>query len=129
MPNSYSLPRHGTRPKRGCSFWPIITAPGCSPVKSAPVNPPPPAASPPRSIPTCIRSSTCTGPPDRRWICSAHCRSDLVRQISGAIVRLKQSKKQHPILICDEAQLLCHSALQQLPLLLNFDMDSSRYLT
>jgi len=59
----------------------------------------------------------------------AHYRGDLVRQISGAIVRLNQSKKQHPILICDEAQLLCHSALEQLPLLLNFDMDSSRYLT
>src|SRR6266480_4558672 len=54
---------------------------------------------------------------------------DLVRQISQAIVRLNQTKKQHPILICDEAQLLCHPALEQLPLLLNFDMDSSRYLT
>jgi general secretion pathway protein A len=58
----------------------------------------------------------------------AHLRGDLVRQISAAIVRLNQ-KKQHPILICDEAQLLCHPALEQLPLLLNFDMDSSRYLT
>ena len=44
-------------------------------------------------------------------------------------MRLNQSKKQHPILICDEAQLLPHPALEQLPLLLNFDMDSSRYLT
>src|ERR1700757_2363571 len=59
----------------------------------------------------------------------AHYRGDLVRQISQAIVRLNQSKKQHPILICDEAQLLRHPALEQLPLLLNFDMDSSRYLT
>jgi type II secretory pathway predicted ATPase ExeA len=59
----------------------------------------------------------------------AHYRGDLVRQISEAIVRLKQSKKQHPILICDEAQLLPHAALEQLPLLLNFDMDSSHYLT
>lgn len=59
----------------------------------------------------------------------AHYRGDLARQISQAIVRLNQSKKQHPILICDEAQLLCHAALEQLPLLLNFDMDSSRYLT
>jgi general secretion pathway protein A len=59
----------------------------------------------------------------------AHYRGDLVRQISQAIVRLNQSKKQHPILICDEAQLLCHPALEQLPLLLNFDMDSSHYLT
>ena len=58
----------------------------------------------------------------------AHFRGDLVRQISGAIVRLNQ-KKQHPILICDEAHLLPHPALEQLPLLLNFDMDSSRYLT
>jgi general secretion pathway protein A len=44
-------------------------------------------------------------------------------------VRLNQSKKQHPILICDEAHLLCHPALEQLPLLLNFDMDSSHYLS
>jgi general secretion pathway protein A len=44
-------------------------------------------------------------------------------------VRLNQSKKQHPILICDEAQLLRHAALEQFPLLLNFDMDSSHYLT
>jgi type II secretory pathway predicted ATPase ExeA len=42
---------------------------------------------------------------------------------------LNQSKKQHPILICDEAHLLPHPALEQLPRLLNFDMDSSRYLT
>jgi type II secretory pathway predicted ATPase ExeA len=59
----------------------------------------------------------------------AHWRGDLVRQIAEAILRLNQSKKQHPILICDEAQLLPHPALEQLPLLLNFDMDSSRYLT
>jgi type II secretory pathway predicted ATPase ExeA len=59
----------------------------------------------------------------------AHFRGDLVRQISDAVVRLNQSKKQHPLLICDEAHLLPHAALEQLPLLLNFDMDSSRYLT
>jgi general secretion pathway protein A len=59
----------------------------------------------------------------------SHYRGDLVRQISQAIIRLNQSKKQHPILICDEAQLLCHPALEQIPLLLNFDMDSSRLLT
>src|ERR1700683_479185 len=59
----------------------------------------------------------------------AHYRGDLVRQISEAIVRLNQTKKQHPILICDEAHLLPYPALEQLPLLLNFDMDSSRYLT
>jgi type II secretory pathway predicted ATPase ExeA len=58
-----------------------------------------------------------------------HYRGDLVRQISQAIVHLNQSKKQHPILICDEAQLLRHPALELLPLLLNFDMDSSHYLT
>jgi general secretion pathway protein A len=59
----------------------------------------------------------------------AHYRGDLARQISQAIIRLNQSKKQHPVLILDEAQLLCHPTLEQLPLLLNFDMDSSRYLT
>lgn len=59
----------------------------------------------------------------------SHFRGGLVRQIADAVVRLNQSKKQHPILICDEAHLLPHPALEQLPLLLNFDMDSSRYLT
>ena len=52
-----------------------------------------------------------------------------MRQISDAVVRLNQDKKQHPILICDEAHLLPHPALEQLPLLLNFEMDSARYLT
>jgi type II secretory pathway predicted ATPase ExeA len=59
----------------------------------------------------------------------AHFRGDLVRQIADAVTRLNQSKKQHPILICDEAHLLPHPALEQLPLLLNFNMDSSHYLT
>lgn len=59
----------------------------------------------------------------------AHRRGDLGRQIAEAVVRLNQGKKQHPILIVDEAQLLPPPALEQLPLLLNFDMDSSRYLT
>jgi general secretion pathway protein A len=59
----------------------------------------------------------------------AHFRGDLVRPISDAIIRLNTSKKQHPVLICDEAHLLPHPALEQLPLLLNFDMDSSRYLS
>jgi hypothetical protein len=44
------------------------------------------------------------------------------RRQANAIVRLNQSKKQHPILVCDEAHLLCHPALDQFPLLLNFDM-------
>lgn len=59
----------------------------------------------------------------------ARFRGDLVRQIADAIVRLNEGKKQHPILICDEAHLLPHAALEQLPLLLNFHMDSARYLT
>jgi general secretion pathway protein A len=59
----------------------------------------------------------------------AHRRGDLMCQISQTIVALNQSKKQHPILICDEAQLLRHAALERLPLLLNFDMDSSHYLS
>lgn len=59
----------------------------------------------------------------------AHYRGDLVRQIADAVVRLNQSKKQHPLLILDEAHLLPHAALEQLPLLLNFDMDSARYLS
>lgn len=42
---------------------------------------------------------------------------------------LNQGKKQRQLLICDDARLLCHSTLGQLPLLVNFDMDSSRDLT
>jgi general secretion pathway protein A len=59
----------------------------------------------------------------------AHGRGDLAHQIAETVVRLNQGKKQHPILIVDEAHLLPYAALEQLPLLLNFDMDSSRYLT
>jgi type II secretory pathway predicted ATPase ExeA len=70
-----------------------------------------------------------------RWLAyeldlqAAHRRADLVRQISGALVRLNKTKKCHPILVLDEAQLLAHEALEQLPLLLNFEMDSAHYLT
>lgn len=56
-------------------------------------------------------------------------RADLVHQISEAIVRLNQSKKQHPLLVLDESQMLSHEALQILPLLLNFEMDSCSYLS
>ena len=59
----------------------------------------------------------------------AHSRGGLVRQIADIVVGLNQGKKRHPILICDEAHLLPHTALEQLPLLMNFDMDSSRYLS
>ena len=59
----------------------------------------------------------------------AYKRADLVRQIAEAIVRLNHSKKQHPVLVIDEAQLLRHNALEQLPLLLNFEMDSSHQLS
>jgi len=59
----------------------------------------------------------------------AHFRGQLVGQISEAIVRLNKTNKQHPILIIDEGQLLEHAALQLLPLLLNFEMDSAHYLT
>ncbi|MFQ5968642.1 MAG: ExeA family protein [Acidimicrobiia bacterium] len=59
----------------------------------------------------------------------AHRRGDLARQIEEAVVRLNLSKKLHPLLVLDEAQLLSHAALQQLPLLLNFEMDSCPYLS
>ena len=59
----------------------------------------------------------------------AHGRSDLVHQISEAVVRFNKAKKQHPILVLDESQLLRHEALEQLPLLLNFEMDSGLYLS
>jgi len=56
-------------------------------------------------------------------------RSDLAHQISQALVRYHKTKKCHPLLVLDEAQLLVHEALEQLPLLLNFEMDSAHYLT
>lgn len=56
-------------------------------------------------------------------------RADLVHQIAESIVRLNKAKKQHPILVLDEGQHLCHPALEQLPLLLNFEMDSLQYLS
>jgi type II secretory pathway predicted ATPase ExeA len=59
----------------------------------------------------------------------ADIRGYLARQISETIVRIYRSKKQHPILILDQTQLLRRAALKQIPLLLNFDMDSSHYLT
>lgn len=40
----------------------------------------------------------------------AHFRGDLVRQIADAVVRLNQGKRQHPLLICDEAHLLPYPA-------------------
>jgi type II secretory pathway predicted ATPase ExeA len=59
----------------------------------------------------------------------AHGRADLVHQIAEAIIRFHKTKKQHPILALDESQLLSHEALQLLPLLLNFEMDSCQYLS
>ena len=57
--------------------------------------------------------------------------SKAIRSIRSpkTIVRLNKTKKQHSILVFDEAQLLSHPALEQIPLLLNFDMDSSTYRT
>lgn len=56
-------------------------------------------------------------------------RGDLVTQISETVLRLNKTKKQHPLLILDEAQLLRHEVLELLPLLLNYEMDSCQYLT
>src|SRR5207244_13311783 len=58
----------------------------------------------------------------------AHRRGDLMRQISEDIVRLNQSKKQHPLFIFDEAHLLSHETLHQFPLLLDFYIDSLQLL-
>src|SRR5437016_993544 len=61
----------------------------------------------------------------------AHFRGDLVRQIAGAIVRLNQSKKQHPILICDEAHLLLTSRTGATPAAvdgLSSDLEEARLL-
>jgi len=139
MANSCSLRKPTWKPKHDSSFWPITTAPVCSPAKSAPASPPLPAPSPRDSIGLYkilyIHWTAGSALDFLRQLAlelnlePAHYRGDLVRQISAAIVNLNQSKKQHPILICDEAQLLPHAALEQLPLLLNFDMDSSHYLT
>jgi type II secretory pathway predicted ATPase ExeA len=54
---------------------------------------------------------------------------DLTAQISEGIMRLHKTRKQHPVIVIDEAQLLGHPALEILPLLLNFELDSGRYLT
>jgi type II secretory pathway predicted ATPase ExeA len=54
---------------------------------------------------------------------------DLTAQISEGIQGLHQTRKLHPVIVIDEAQLLGHPALEILPLLLNFELDSSRYLT
>ena len=43
---------------------------------------------------------------------------DLTSQISEGIVRLHKTRKQHPVIVIDEAQLLGHPALEILPLLL-----------
>lgn len=59
----------------------------------------------------------------------AHRLGDLVVQVSEAVVRLNKTKKQHPLLILDEGQFLRHEALESLPLLLNYEMDSCHYLT
>src|SRR5438093_12053516 len=54
---------------------------------------------------------------------------DLTAQISEGIVRLHKTRKLHPVIVIDEAQLLGHPALVIMPLLLNFQLDSGRYLT
>jgi type II secretory pathway predicted ATPase ExeA len=59
----------------------------------------------------------------------AHYRGDLTTQISEAIERLHKTRKHHPVLVLDEAHLARHPALELLPLLLNFEIDSCRYLT
>ena len=92
MANSCFLRKPTRRPRHDSSFWPITTAPVCSPAKSAPASPPPPAPSPRGSIPTSTRSCICTGLPDPLDLLRqlalelnlqpAHYRGDLVRQIS-----------------------------------------------
>ena len=55
-------------------------------------------------------------------------RCDLCRQISVCIAELYQAKRQIPILIIDEAQLLRREILAELLLLTNYEMDSRDYM-
>ena len=52
---------------------------------------------------------------------------DLFRQIQDTIRYLTKEKKCTPIIIVDEAQYLSNQILNDLKLLLNFDMDSKNY--
>ena len=47
---------------------------------------------------------------------------------TSQIVRLHKTRKQHPVLVLDEAQLLPHPGSGDFGVLLNFEMDSCRYL-
>ena len=107
MPSSCSLRKPGRRSRRGSSSWSIITPPACSPAKSAPASPPPPAPSPlglnPNLYKILYLHWTSGSALDllrqlalELDLAPAHYRGDLVRQISEAIVRFNQSKKQHP---------------------------------
>ena len=51
-------------------------------------------------------------------------KSDLYRSTQAAIQDLVQNKKRIPVIILDEAHMLAHQNLVELPLLCNFDMDS-----
>jgi general secretion pathway protein A len=106
----------------------------------APVNRPPPAPSLPASIPTFIRSCICTGPRDRLWICSAKSPWNWIwsRRTTAAIWCARSPKPscistraKNSIPFSSATKLNCCATLlsEQLPLLLNFDMDSSHYLT
>lgn len=55
-------------------------------------------------------------------------RCDVCRQIAACIVDIYQAKRQIPVVIFDEAQLLRREILSELLLLTNYEMDSRDYL-
>jgi len=54
---------------------------------------------------------------------------DIFKQIQEEVIRLVRDKKITPILIIDEAQYLKTDILNDLKILLNYEMDSKNYLT
>jgi len=58
-----------------------------------------------------------------------HKKIDNFKQIQEEIIRLVKDKKVTPILVIDEAQYLRTDIINDLKILLNFEMDSKNYLT
>ena len=54
---------------------------------------------------------------------------DIFRDIQETIVNIVKNKKQNVILVIDEAQYLKTSIINDLKMLMNFEMDSKNYLT
>jgi len=58
-----------------------------------------------------------------------HQRATMFRELKDRILSLNRSSHVHPILVLDDAHLLCTEILQELRLLTNFEIDSYNALT